>query len=356
MLKTQPFLCLAIVSAALLAPAGASAAITTQDLSSGPTAADLVDQIAGPGTTVSAATYVGNPVAAGTFSGGTDVGIPAGVILGTGLIGSIIGPNIVGDTSTDNGFDGADDLEALVGLSTSDAAILEFDVVPDGNQVTFDYVFGSEEYNEYVGTGHADVFAFRVNGRNCAQVPGSQQPVSVDTINANSHSDLFNNNDIEQGPSTFDTGMDGFTTVLSCNAAVNSGVKNHVRLAIADAGDAISDSNILFEADSLVAGTVADKTKPVLSKVKFGKSGKSYSLGITVSEASSIKATFKPKPQKQGGKKLMKVTVNKKLKSGANTVKLKKGKLKPGRYKLSITATDAAGNKSQTFKKTIQGK
>jgi|GEM_PF-2113894 len=356
MLKTQHILCLATVSAALLAPAGASGAITTQDLASGPTVADLIDQIAGPGTTVSGATYVGNPAAAGSFSGGTDVGIPAGVVLGTGLIGSIIGPNVAGDTSTDHGLDGTDDLEALVGLVTNDAAILEFDVVPDGNLLTFDYVFGSEEYNEYVGTGHADVFAFRVNGRNCAQVPGGQQPVSVDTINANSHSELFHNNDIEQGPATFDTGMDGFTTVLSCNAAVNPGVKNHVRLAIADAGDAISDSNILFEADSLVASTVLDKTRPALSKVRFGKSGRNYSLGITVSEASSIKATFKPTPRRQGGKKLRTVTVNKKLKPGANTVKVRKGELKPGRYKLSITATDAAENKSKTLNKSIRVK
>jgi hypothetical protein len=45
--------------------------------------------------------------------------------------------------------------------------------------------------------------------------------------------------------------MDGLTTVLTCTAQVRPGVKNHMRLAIADAGDPAYDSNVFLRAGRL---------------------------------------------------------------------------------------------------------
>ncbi len=47
----------------------------------------------------------------------------------------------------------------------------------------FEFVFSSEEYNEFVNSGFNDVFAFFVDGENIGFVPGTFDPVSIDTVN-----------------------------------------------------------------------------------------------------------------------------------------------------------------------------
>ena len=141
---------------------------------------------------------------------------------------------------------------ALAGVATNDAAILQFDFVPQFSTVQFDYVFGSEEYLEYVNEGFNDVFGFFVNGVNCATVPGTEgTPVSVDTINTGVNTGFFRNN----AGASIDTELDGLTTMLQCDAAVNPGVTNTMRLAIADGGDSILDSAAFIRAGSLISGT-----------------------------------------------------------------------------------------------------
>ena len=48
--------------------------------------------------------------------------------------------------------------------STYDVARLEFDFVADGDSISFDYVFGSNEYLTYVNTTYNDIFAFFLSG------------------------------------------------------------------------------------------------------------------------------------------------------------------------------------------------
>lgn len=128
----------------------------------------------------------------------------------------------------------------------------------------FQYVFSSDEYNEYVNSRFNDVFAFFVNGVNCATLPGTAQPVSVNTINggnpfgtAATNPSLYRNNDPnDPGPPTINTEMDGLTVVLTCRDEVSAGVTNHMKLAIADASDARLDSNVFLRAQSLISGTL----------------------------------------------------------------------------------------------------
>jgi hypothetical protein len=242
---------------------GSDEELTTQDLSQGLTPAFLARVLAGPGIEVSNVGYSGAPAAAGMFSGGSDiVGFEGGIVLGTGRITSVEGPNKVVDATTENGTPGDSLLDLLAGSGnpTEDAAVLSFDFVPRGNWITFEYVFASEEYNDYVNTGYNDVFAFYVNGQNCALVGSPAVPVSINTINNGnpfgippvSHPELYRNNDIDAaGGATIDTEMDGLTTVLTCTARVRPGVKNTMRLAIADAGDPAYDSNVFLRAGSL---------------------------------------------------------------------------------------------------------
>jgi hypothetical protein len=231
----------------------------------------------GPNTpTISNVSFTGAPSAAGTFTDLTNVfGFEKGIVLSTGDISYIQGPNTSDGTSQNNGLPGDADLNALIpGYLTNDATVLEFDFECDNLQViSFQYVFTSEEYNEYVGTAYNDVFGFFVNGVNIALIPETVIPVSINNLNcgnpygsANNYCALFNNNDLSDGGGSYDTEMDGFTVILTATTAVNPGV-NHIKLAIADAGDYILDSNVLIKGESFVC---APPILPVLIDIKPG--------------------------------------------------------------------------------------
>jgi hypothetical protein len=261
----------AMLTGMLIGAPAASAAVLTHSLGGDLTPAQVAEALVGSGVTVSNAQFTGADVAAGTFSGGGTgpgaiIGFDQGVILSSGAIASVPGPNSSDSTSTGNGQAGDGDLDALlpVGQTSQDAAVLTFDFTPDASSVSFRYVFSSEEYNEYVNSGFNDVFGFFVNGTNCATVGG--EPVSVNTINGGnpfgtgaSNPSLFRNNDPnDPGPATIDTEMDGLTTVLTCIASVSANEPNTMKLAIADVGDSSYDSNVFIEAGSLTTEPPTD--------------------------------------------------------------------------------------------------
>jgi hypothetical protein len=232
---------------------------------------DLANGLVGKGITVSNVTYSGDTTAAGQFSGGDGIiGFGSGMVMSSGDVNDLPGPNALDDLTTSFGGAGDTDLETLSGFETFDAAVLEFDFVPDSPQVAFQYVFASDEYNEYVNTQYNDVFAFFINGTNCALVEGD--PVSINTINngnpdpgedpTTSHPDLYVNNDLDNGGGSLNTEMDGLTTVLTCQAAANPGVDNHMKLAIADASDEDYDSAVFLQAGSFIAVPTETPTQP----------------------------------------------------------------------------------------------
>ena len=80
---------------------------------------------------------------------------------------------------------------------------VEFDFIPNGDTVVFNYVFGSEEYNYYVCGPYMDAFGFFIAGPgivgpytapvgfpdgsiNIALIPGTDIPVSINTVNQGS--------------------------------------------------------------------------------------------------------------------------------------------------------------------------
>ena len=235
-------------------------ALATTDLNT-LTATDLVTALVGPGVTVSNIRYTGAPVAGGTFTGGSGIiGFENGVILSSGDIASVPGPNDAGGTTTNNGQPGDPDLNALIPQNTFDAAVLEFDFECTGTQtISFQYVFTSEEYNEFANTNFNDVFAFFLNGTNIALLPGSGNPVSINNVNcgnpfagAGPNCTEYINNEC----GSRDTEMDGLTVVFTATAAINPGV-NTIKLAIADAGDSVLDSNVFIRGQSFQCATPA---------------------------------------------------------------------------------------------------
>jgi hypothetical protein len=269
---------LALAGVFAAAPA-AHAALVVQDFDHGASADGLAQQLAGQGVSISNVTYAGVNRAAGTFGGGDGIiGFGDGVVLGSGNVQTlpgeegtcgrgVEGPNNCNETvgpdgtsnSTTLGTPGDPQLTTLSGFETFDTTILEFDFVPTGTQVSFNYVFSSDEYNDFANSTVNDVFAFFVNGTNCATVPGTGEPVSVNTINNGDpggdptpHNPQFFIDNVTPSPS-IDTQMDGLTTVLTCQAQVNAGQTNHMKLAIADAGDSIFDSAVFIQAGSLTS-------------------------------------------------------------------------------------------------------
>ncbi len=114
-------------------------------------------------------------------------------VLSTGNIADAVGvPSKF--ASTDLGGVGDSDLAAFAGRPTYDAVAYQVTLVPTGPNLHVRYVFASEEYPEYVGSAFNDVMAVFVNGVNCANVPGTNQPVSVNTVNADVNSAYFIDN------------------------------------------------------------------------------------------------------------------------------------------------------------------
>lgn len=228
------------------------------------TPVELVDALIGSGVNapvVSNITYTGANIAAGTFTDLTNVfGFSDGIVLSSGDIAFIQGPNVSDGATANNGLSGDADLDALIpGYTTNDAAILEFDFECSTIQeISFQYVFSSEEYNEFINSSFNDVFGFFVNGINIAFIPSTIIPVSINNLNcgnpygsADNYCALFINNDLQDGGPFFDTEADGFTVVLTATTAVTPGI-NHIKLAIADAGDYVLDSHVLIKSESFV--------------------------------------------------------------------------------------------------------
>lgn len=268
---------LALAAGMVLGASSANAVTGTSDLTVQP-ATDVAQALVGPGVTISNVSYAGSDLASGLFSGGAGtVGFEAGVVMSSGNIADVVGPNASDNTGTDLGTPGDPDLDVFAGNPTQDAAVLEFDFTPDADTVFFRYVFSSEEYQEFVNTGFNDTFAFFVNGVNYATVPdpadptGPGLPVSVNTVNnGNPTGDptatnpaLYVNNDLASG-APLNIEMDGLSVVLTFMAPVNSGLPNSMKLAIADASDGILDSAVFIEEGSLTT------TPPSQAKVTGG--------------------------------------------------------------------------------------
>ena len=263
----------------------AKAQLTT---SSTMTPTQLVQNVLlGGGLTATNITYNGDATAIGSFNGtASNIGFSGGVIMATGNIANATGPNNSGSATTDFGTTSLD--PQLSGIATStlhDAAILEFDFTVTSDTIKFRYVFGSEEYPDYVCSTFNDVFGFFITGpnpaggsytnQNMALIPGSALAVAINTVNSGvagsasfggsctslAYSSLYFDNGNGMGSGTAPDGAtvqyNGFTHPLTAVAAVQCGQTYHIKIAIADVGDGQYDSGVFLEAGSFAsAGSV----------------------------------------------------------------------------------------------------
>lgn len=222
--------------------------------------------LTGPGVQVSNVKYTGDLQAIGQFNyTGNLLGLNKGIVITTGTVFNNgqgpHGPNNDGSSGINNSGDSSAILNNILGSnSTFNAATLEFDFIAIGDIVSFKYVFGSEEYLEYVGKGFNDLFGLFISGpgltgnQNIAKLP-NQTIVSIDNVNNTSNSSFYVNNGTgNNGPfnsSSQYIQYDGYTKVLTAQSPVQCGQQYHLTIAIADVGDGILDSGIFLEAQSL---------------------------------------------------------------------------------------------------------
>ena len=234
----------------------------------------LVQKLLGPGVTVSNVTLTGHPAMTGFFNniGGTNINIDSGIVLTNGRAKSIGSPNfgVDGDGITAainvdafNGwnFPGDADLEAIVLDDTNDACVLEFDFVPLGDSIKFNYVFSSEEYTDFACTEFNDAFAFFIRGpgitglKNIALIPGTNFPVTINNINEDACA-IFPQYFINNETNKFFT-HNGHIKVFTAKERVQPCQSYHLKLVIADVSDDDLDSGVFLEAGSLSSNAIS---------------------------------------------------------------------------------------------------
>jgi hypothetical protein len=150
-------------------------------------------------------------------------------------------------------------------------ANIEFDFTPTQSPLTFEFVFASEEYCEYVNTQFNDVFGFFISGpgingtQNLAVVPGGNIPITINTINHLVNPGFYAHNTPASGnncltippatgPAVFELQYDGFTRKMVAVANVIPCSTYHIKLKIADVGDGVWDSAVFLKGGSFDGG------------------------------------------------------------------------------------------------------
>lgn len=201
----------------------------------------------------------------------------SGIVLSTGRLNNIEGPN--NSLSDDNAPDwgGDQDLREALGIPDSEVLVnatsMSFYFTPKASQLRFRYLFASEEYQENNSNTclFSDVFAFLIrpveNGQpitpfeNIALVPFTETPVKVTTVRPEIPSACEAINEqwfgqFNQGANaaTSPTNFNGETKVLVAEANLIPDQVYEVKLVIADEGNARFDSAVFLEAGSFEVG------------------------------------------------------------------------------------------------------
>lgn len=227
---------------------------------------------------------IGTHFSIGAFASGLEsIGIDSGIVLSTGNIRNIVGPNNRANTGSNMNQEGDADLEMLLGINTYDASGISFNFVPTEKDFRLRFVFASEEYCEWVDTDFKDVMGIFISGpgfdgsftdgaMNIALMPESDQYISVNTLNHNLNAHLYIDNTPQSQPqwaadpvncgNLLDQDgaaiefieFDGFTTILEAKTQLIPFETYKIKIVIADAVDNNFDSAIFIEGGSFFAG------------------------------------------------------------------------------------------------------
>ena len=192
-----------------------------------------------------------------------------GLILSSGDVADAPGPNSQGNISTNHGnFTQDPELDAILNVNMRDRVFLQFDFIPKGDSISFDYIFASDEYNEFVNAGFNDAFGFFIQGpgfptfTNIALLPAPPIPVTIDNVNNGNNPGYYIDN--ANNPFPVNIEYDGLTVKLRAAAEVTPCSTYTFKIALCDAGDGAYDSGVFLQEGSFkqnaVAGNVTGQT------------------------------------------------------------------------------------------------
>jgi outer membrane protein OmpA-like peptidoglycan-associated protein len=159
----------------------------------------------GQGVVIGNISHKGYPLSILSFTSTPNVlQVPKGLILSSGNSYNVAGYNNShnqSSTFSDVSVPEMDkNLSALIKEKLFDICSVEFDFVPMDNSIQFNYQFGSDEYPEYVDSPYNDIFAFIVSdetgSKNIALIPGTNVPVSINTVNFKTNKEHFIDNNL----------------------------------------------------------------------------------------------------------------------------------------------------------------
>ena len=269
--------------AVLALGSAASAQVTTSNTM---TPQQLVEQVlVGQCVSVSNVTYngldgsIGGQLGIGSFTSSSSLlQISSGVVLSSGGVMQI---PTGGPFESGSGAGSDQDLVDLSGQTINDKAILEFDFVPNGDTIKFNFIFASTEYSNYTCTQFNDAFGFFLSGPglsgpysnnavNLAIVPNTGVngangiPITINTINSGSPTGggqaatcaaadpnwQANSVYFVDNPAAQDVVFNGLTVRLTAWSPVICGETYHIKLAIGDGSDSALDSGVFLEEGS----------------------------------------------------------------------------------------------------------
>lgn len=256
------------------------------------------DKFIGDGVRVLSITHDGTENSVGFFSGFMpSIGFDEGLVLSTGNVTDINAFNSGNVSSTTSNSSLSDnDLEQITGTSQIfDISRLTIEFIPLSDSISFNYIFASEEYPEFVCSQFNDIFGFFLTGpnpdggnyisENIALVPDPNDPsgntfldipVQINTVNSGAqgesntteienceapegslnYSVYYNDNPIGSFPM-----FDGFIDPFKAKAKVVPCQTYTMKIIIADVVDRDFDSGVFLEAKSFSSGFLQVETE-----------------------------------------------------------------------------------------------
>ena len=190
-----------------------------------------------------------------------------GLVMSNGLAEYVKGSNLYTSRSYVLNTPGDPDLDSLSYNSDKenwqrsvDACVIEMEVIPLGEEISYNYLFGSEEYPEYANSQYNDIFALFISGKdiigdnslngqvNMAKIPGTKKDVEINSVNHINNWQYYHSNldgkYLEYDGFVWDSM--GTKKYLTARQKVIPCETYRIKFAIADRGDTIYDSGVFI--------------------------------------------------------------------------------------------------------------
>jgi len=217
----------------------------------------------------STGTNFGESTGIGAFDqNGSDFPFADGIVLSSGYLANVPGPNLALLSDGVFSWPGDADLEGVTAvLETNNASSIQFDFIPFVNQVNLNFIMTSEEYNQNFECTFSDAFAFiltdQVTGEieNLAVIPETDIPIEITRVHPDvpgqcpaineQYFDKYNFEPFNPAANAA-INFNGQMVSIIGKAEVVIGNQYTIKMVIADATDTALDSAVFLEGGSFV--------------------------------------------------------------------------------------------------------